>query len=178
MIREENLTIIGHLIKPHGIKGEISAELDADDINLQEFKCLIFDIDGIYVPFFVQSIRPKSHFTRLIKIQDIDTESDAAELSGKLIYVQSSELANISEYDGDNNIYLTDLIGYSVYNDAAFIGTIADIDDSTDNVLFIIKDNSGTTVYVPAVEEFISTMSEEQKTIILDLPEGLISLNN
>lgn len=51
MITSDEIIEIGAFVKPHGVKGEISAQIDYE-IDLQELKCLIIDIDGIFVPFF------------------------------------------------------------------------------------------------------------------------------
>ena len=58
MITPDILTSIGTFFKPHGIKGEISATLDYD-IDPSELRCIVLEIDGIIVPFFVDSRRPK-----------------------------------------------------------------------------------------------------------------------
>ncbi len=180
MIKEEDLTIIGNLIKPHGIKGEISAQILIEDIALEDFKCIILNIDGIFVPFFIDTIRPKTHYVELIKIIDINNESEAGELSGKDIYVLSSELSKFIPVDDDEeNLYLSELIGFEAFDsNNVYIGKIVDIDDSTDNVLFVLENNIQGKIFVPAVEDFISEIAVDKKQIIFDLPDGLITLNN
>jgi 16S rRNA processing protein RimM len=64
-------------------------------------------------------------------------------------------------YDGDNG------------NE---IGTISDIDDNTDNWLFIVQRPDGSEVMIPAHEEFIAKINQEEKTIVMDLPLGLLDL--
>lgn len=180
MIKEEDLTIIGKLIKPHGIKGEINAELDVDDIALENFKCIILDMDGIFVPFFISAVRPKSHFVRLIKIIDIDNESDAGELSGKNIFVLTSELSQfVSVSNDDDNVYLSELVGFDAFDiNNGYIGKITDIDDSTENVLFVLEININEKIFIPAVEDFIFELNIDKKQITFDLPDGLVTLNN
>ena len=56
------------------------------------------------------------------------------------------------------------------------IGEIIDIDDSTDNPLFIV-DNNGNIVYIPITEEFILFIDDDKEVIGMSLPEGLIELN-
>ena len=55
------------------------------------------------------------------------------------------------------------------------IGEIIDVDDSTINTLFVI-DNDGEEILVPAQEEMIVGIDNDNKEIIFDLPEGLVSL--
>ena len=56
MIVESEISVIGRTLKPHGINGEIAATIDAP-VNLDSLQCIILDIDGIYVPFFIRSYR-------------------------------------------------------------------------------------------------------------------------
>ena len=55
------------------------------------------------------------------------------------------------------------------------LGEITDIDDSTINTLFVI-DNDGEEILVPVQEEFIMGIDQENREIIFNLPEGLVSL--
>lgn len=50
MIHRSEILEIGRLLKPHGIKGEITVELFGD-IDMRALKCVVVNIDGIFVPF-------------------------------------------------------------------------------------------------------------------------------
>lgn len=76
MILRTDITEAGVFNKPHGIKGEISATLDFD-IDLSDVKCIVLDVEGIFVPFFIVSVRPKTSETVLITINGIDSEQKA-----------------------------------------------------------------------------------------------------
>ena len=52
---------------------------------------------------------------------------------------------------------------------------LIDVDDSTINTLFVI-DCNGEEILVPAQEEMIAGIDNDNKEIIFDLPEGLVSL--
>ena len=55
------------------------------------------------------------------------------------------------------------------------LGEIVDVDDSTMNTLFVI-DNDGEEILVPAQEEMIAGIDNDNKEIYFNLPEGLVSL--
>ena len=86
MIVREELIAIGHYNKPHGVAGEISATVDVDIDVLQALSCLVSEVDGIYVPFFVNACRPKTAETVLLTVDGIDNERDAARLVNRDIY--------------------------------------------------------------------------------------------
>ncbi len=77
MILKEELTEIGRFGKPHGIQGEINAVID-DDVDIDAIDKIVMNIDGIYVPFFIKSIRVKRHDSVIIAIDDVNNEEQAA----------------------------------------------------------------------------------------------------
>ena len=79
MIFESDLRPIGKLLKPHGICGEITALL-MDDIDLRQLSCIILQLDGIFVPFFLRVVRPKSSETDLVLIDGVNDEAQASSL--------------------------------------------------------------------------------------------------
>ena len=102
MITREELIAIGHYNKAHGVAGEISATIDVDFEVLRALSCLVSDIDGIFVPFFVNSVRPKNSDTVLLTIDGIDTEMEAARLVNHDIYALKRDYRQENdEYDAD-----------------------------------------------------------------------------
>lgn len=69
MITTDEITSIGKFHKTHALKGELNAMLDIDAEFLDTEHPLIMDIDGIFVPFYCETVRPKSHFSSLVKLQ-------------------------------------------------------------------------------------------------------------
>ena len=55
------------------------------------------------------------------------------------------------------------------------IGEIVDIEDSTENALFIIK-SGDNVVYIPIADEMIEDVISDTKTIVMNLPEGILDL--
>lgn len=177
MITPDILTSIGTFFKPHGIKGEISATLDYA-IDPSELRCIVLEIDGIFVPFFVDSSRPKGASLWLVKLDGVDSEKSASAFSNHEIYAITAELPEGLVDEGEDGLYLYDLEGYTLKEDENVIGTIDGVDDSTANILLIVKTPSGATVYVPFAEEFLTDIDKDNHTITMTLPEGLIDLNN
>ena len=179
MIGQSEIMPIGLLLKPHGIKGEITMQVDAD-IDLRELRCIVLDIDGIYVPYFIDSVRPRSSESVLVTISDIDTEEKAQELCGKEVYALRADVPNADDADDadDGGFFLADLVGYNIEtNENECIGEIIAYDDSTENVLIVVRSSAGKTIYIPIADEFIDGIDPDKKVVMMDLPEGLIDLN-
>ena len=58
-----------------------------------------------------------------------------------------------------------------------FIGTITDVENSTVNTLFIIE-HEGNEVLMPAQEEFIKDMNQKERTMLVEMPEGMLNLDD
>ena len=86
MITSAQIKLIGHINKPHGIHGEMSATIECDIEELRLFKCIIFEIDGIFVPFFISTLRPRGSQSALISIDGVISDEHAAEFANKEIY--------------------------------------------------------------------------------------------
>lgn len=178
MIKQSELTSIGTFVKPHGIKGELTAETDLDAGELAALRCVVLDMDGIFVPFFVDTVRDKSATTVLLKLDGIDSETEAKEYAGKEIYALRSEVSyDETDSDGSDGFYAADLEGFEVTDaDGRPLGVIRDYDDSTRNVLLIAEGADGRTLYLPFAEEFFVDIDPEAKRVTMDLPEGITDL--
>ena len=136
MITREELIAIGHYNKPHGLAGELSATLDVDADVLSSLSCLVSEVDGIFVPFFVNACRAKSAETVLITIDGIANEQEAAILVNHDIYALKREYSAASD-DADADGYPLDyFIGYQLQDsDGTPLGVITDVDEQTEEEL-------------------------------------------
>lgn len=179
MIEEKDLTAVGKFQRTHALKGELNMILDIDPEFLEGgVNPMIVEMDGCFIPFYAGSIRTKGVSSYLVKIDRIDSEEQARQFVNKTIFVLRSEL---KEYMLENDEVLIDNAewdGFDVYDkELGELGTLKRIDDSTVNVLLVIDTPAGDELYVPFVEEFIDEVDPEKKTIILNIPEGLVDIN-
>ena len=179
MIEHSNISAIGKFQKTHALKGELNAILDIDSIFLEEGNAAIVEIDGILVPFYTASVRPKGSTSFLIRLDGIDTEGEAKNFVNKIIYALKSELASFLDVDESEITDDEDLIGYQIFDIESNepIGRITGIDSSTSNLLFIVESADGEEIFVPAADEFIISIDDDKKLIEMNLPSGLIDLN-
>lgn len=177
MIKADDLIEIGKFQKTHALKGELNAILDIDPDFFEEGNPLIVDIEGVYVPFYIIGIRPKGSTSFLLKIDGIDNESEAKTFVNRSFYAIKKSYADftgVSIEEIDNQ----DFAGYSLFDISTGekLGIVTEIDDSTENVLFVVE-NDGESLLIPATDDFIESIDDENKTIMMSLPEGLIDIN-
>lgn len=142
------------------------------DLDLDALKCLIFDMDGIYVPFFIDQWRMRGSESYLVKLDGVDNEIGAQAFVGKDVWALKTDLPETDEDDG----YLSyeQLIGYTIEDtDGSVVGRITDVDDSTDNILFDVERPDGDRALVPAAAELVVDVNPDACKIVMNLPTGL-----
>jgi len=180
MILLSDIMPVGKFLKPHGVNGEITALREYAPLDFSALSCIIVDIEGIFVPFYINAIRPKGNDSDLLTIDGICTQADTTLLTNKAIYALRSELQAEDENEAEDGIYAADLVGYQVWLDDAdtdnALGQIVGVEDSTANFLLIVETPDGQTLLIPVADEFITDINPETKTIAMNLPEGLLEM--
>lgn len=179
MIDRSDICPVGKFLKPHGVNGEISILRDSDTLDFNDYSCVIVDIDGIFVPFFLESVRPKGAGTDLVTIEGISDGHHAASMTNKTVYVLRSEVRDVAADDEGEaeGFYAGDLIGYDVNIDGrGLVGKIIGIDDSTANCLFIIETSDGDRQMIPVADEFVTGVNPGHREISMELPAGLLEM--
>lgn len=170
---KNSTTPIGHILKPHGIQGEMSIEFFMDVFDKEEFPFLIFELEGIMVPFEVVEFRSRSSQTATIRLDGVDTEEEARLFTGLDIHV----LKDVVKIEEREEVPTEFFVGFEIFDadTKKSVGIISELDDSTDNVLFIV-DNEGDELLIPASEDFIINIDMDKKIIQMSLPSGLLDL--
>ena len=174
MIRPEDVYQIGRMGKAHGLKGEINFQFTDDVWDRADCDHIICEVDGILVPFFIEEYRFRSDSTAIMKLEDIDTLEATQMLVNSPVFIEKKYQEELD----DDEVSLHYFIGFRMTDgdSGQLIGTITAIDDQTDNWLFIVARPDGSEVMIPAHEEFIAEIRQEEKTMVMDLPLGLLEL--
>ena len=173
MISEDSVYKIGYISKTHGLKGEVNFHFTDDIFDTTESPYLLIRVDGIIVPFFIESIRFRSDTTAIVKFEQINSSEQAQMLLGNDVLFERSK----ASADGAEELTLQYFIGFSVVDEEGETkGVITDVDDQTENWLFQLEAPDGTVHYIPAHEEFIVSMDHDEKRMVMNLPEGIWEL--
>lgn len=160
---------IGTLTRTHGIGGELSMNFTDDVWDRADADYVFLEVDGIQVPFFLEDWRFRSDSVALLKFQDIDSSESALEYVGADVYFPHDLTPEPSEDDEYTWRHFT---GWKVVDDiAGEIGEIEHVEDSTANTIFFVGDK-----LIPATEDFIERIDAKERTIYMNLPEGLLDL--
>ena len=174
MIKAEDVYRIGIINKPHGVHGELLFTFDDDIFDQVEADYIVCLMDGILVPFFFESYRFRSDSTALIKLEGIDTEQQARRMTNVEVYFPKEHAEKLD----DNELTWNYFVGFLIKDiNKGEIGKVTDVDDSTINTLFVV-DHKGGEVLIPAQEDFIVDLDRDNRVIVMNLPEGLLDLDN
>jgi len=171
MILAENVTPIGRLLKPHGIKGEMTLLFDRRSYSDIDVSYYFLEIDGLFVPFFVEEIRFTNDTTARVKFEGVDDVATATRYADLRVYLPKESLTVTDE---ETETGWDFFVGYTVIDQTlGNLGVIEAVDDATMNVLFAVKKNNKEYL-IPATEDFILEIDEQEKILHVDLPQGLI----
>lgn len=173
MIKQEEVYRIGRLGKPHGVKGEVSFQVSDDVFDRVDADCLVLELDGILVPFFIEEYRFRSEDIALLKLEGVDTADQARELTGCSVFF----LRRLADNDREE-VTWAEIIGYRVIdaNTLQEVGTLTEVDDTTVNTLFNVTTKGGDEVLLPAGEDLITAVDKAAHNITMTIPEGLLDL--
>ena len=159
--------------KPHGIHGELSFTFTDDIFDRADCDYLICEVDGIFVPFFIEEYRFRSDSTALVKLEGIDSAERARMFTNVEVYFPAKFVEEVTPGDLSWDFF----VGFRMEDlHHGPLGEIVDVDTTTMNTLFVV-DKEGEELLVPAQEAFIVGVDQEQKLVTVDLPAGLLSLD-
>lgn len=180
MIDFDNIILAGKILKPHGLKGEMNviSEYPPEILNLGY--PAIIDMDGIYVPFYVESYRSKNTHSALIKFQGVESAEETRRFVNKDFYLLRKDVAEYMQLDEDEIETDIDIAGYKIIDiPTGFHGRVIDTYDNGVYLLMEVESDDDTgTVTMPFVDEFIKDIDTESKIIQTSMPDGLIDSDN
>jgi len=172
MINKNEVVRIGTITKTHGVNGEMSLTVPATLEWTDDLDCLVCSMDGILVPFWLDSIREKSRTTVLVKFQGVDGVDATSRFMGVTVYMP---VRFIAESESDELTWSM-FIDWQVTDEAAGpLGVITAVDESTPNTIFLVRDGERERI-IPANEEWITGVDRKKCTLTYKLPQGLAEL--
>ncbi|MDR0835976.1 MAG: 16S rRNA processing protein RimM [Tannerella sp.] len=169
MIDKKNLYNIGTFGRPHGVKGEITLFTNCELPDFDKDSYIVCEMDGIPVPFFIDSFRTKSVHSVLVKFENIDSEQNVKIFTGKTAYIDVYTMKEVEKSQEEPAF-----IGFQVIDEnLSFEGVVTDMDDSTENVLLKV-DSGGKEFIIPFA--FFLFVNTSEKAIHIKLPEGFLDI--
>jgi len=181
MTEEAEFVTIARVAKTQGRHGEVAATLLTDFPELFEKRRKLFALgDSKKERGAAEAVRRQLELDEhwfhkgmvVLKFAGVDSMSDAEMLVGSEIQIPRSERAAL----GNDEFYVSDLIGCTASDSGREIGRIKDVQfGSGEAPLLVIE---GEKEYlVPFAVAFIEKIALEQKRLEMKLPEGMLELD-
>lgn len=184
----EELVQIGRVIKPHGVRGEVSVAVTTDDPDgrFAPGTQLLGVHTGKQLQLTVRTVRP--HQGRLlVTFEEIPGRTEAESLRGLRFFAEPTEEPEA--------FYDHDLVGLHVLNvgavsaqeahDRAYegvqpepqdIGRVAAVERGPAQRILVVDLDDGGTARVPFVEAIVPIVDLDNDAIVITPPDGLLEL--
>ena len=169
------LVTVGRIGRPHGIRGEVTVEVRTDSPELRFAPGSVLTTEPARIgPLTVAAARWHSG-RLLLSVAGVADRTGAEALRGVVLWseVDDDEVPDDPEEFFDHQ--LRGLAAYAV--DGSPVGTVADVVHLPGQDLLSITREGGREVLVPFVIEFVPEIDVEAGRVVLDLPTGLLELD-
>ena len=157
---------IGKVIGLHGVKGWLKIlSFSSPPENIFNYKSLIISNKYINQIFHIEDSR-KQGKKILIKLDNIDDRTSAESLKESDIYIQRSDLPQLSE----DTYYWEDLLGFNVFNQNNIkIGNVDSFIETGSNDVLIVKTIKNKNILIPFImNKSIKVVNIESHCITVD----------
>ena len=177
--------LVAQLIRPHGRRGELIADILTDFPNRFQQRPRLFLIPPERLKTAPREVQVENFwFLRsriVLKFAGVDSINEAEGLRGFGVAIPASERAPAEE----GSAYISDLIGCRVTDanrGGAIIGEIVDVDrhSSSTDLLVVRRQgvaNSQREALIPFVRDFLLRLDTIGRIVEMKLPEGLLEIN-
>ena len=173
-MKKEDCYVLGKVIQPHGVKGEVKLWLDVDEPDYYEdLDSVLLEIKGQLVPFFVEEITIRDKKKTIARFEGMQTWEDTQAVIGCEMYLPLSRLPELS----DDQYYYHEIIGYDIIGKSTNenYGTVESVIESAgqDLIAFLVD---GKEVLLPINDDIITGIDKAEKQLFVELPDGLIEI--
>ena len=162
---------IGQIVNTFGIKGFVKVNPFVDDISRYD------DLEKVYVKrnkelkeMEVEEVKYHKNMV-LLKFKGVDKVEDAELLRNSYLEVDRENAIELQE----GEYFIVDLLGLDVFTEEGqVLGKLEDIFNTGSNDIYVVKDDLGKQVLLPAISDVIKSINIEEGKIIVRIIEGLL----
>ena len=173
-IARENLLLIGKVIRPHGLMGQLRIW------SYAESQASFSDVVGVFLEacsgeihnFEVITVKPHKNFF-LMSLRGLTSLEEAEKYRGAGIYISKHDL----KATGEHEYFWHELIGLAVYLETGqYIGTLNHILPTGGNDIYVVREGEKEFL-IPAIQEVVKEIDLANGRLIIEELEGLLDLN-
>lgn len=171
-MKQEELYKAGFIMRPHGLKGEVTISLDADaPADWDSLESVFIEVKGKLIPYFLENISVRGD-KAFVKFEDVSTPEAAAALKGSSLFLPKTSRPKLARED----FYHDEIIDFEVIDqEIGLLGTVLTIETAGPN-RFIVLSHKTKEVMIPINGPFIKSINRTKKTVSVLLPDGFLDI--
>ena len=161
---------IGQIVNTYGIKGFVKVVPFTDDITrFEKLKDVYIEYKGSLISMTIDEVS-YSKSNVLLKFKEAPDINMVEKYKGCYLKIKRKDVVKLPK----DTYFISDLIGIEVYkDDGMLLGVIIDIFKTGSNDVYVVKDDLGKQILLPAIKEVIKNIDVENRKIIVNLIKGL-----
>jgi len=162
---------VGVIASTHGIRGEVKVFPTTDDVKRFEIlKEVILDLEQSKITLKIEHVKFFKNMA-ILKFKGMDSINEVEKYKGKDLLVSREHAVKLEE----NEHFIADLLGLRVITDKGkVLGILDDVLQTGANDVYVVKDEQGTEILLPVIEECVLDIDLEQNKILVHIMEGLL----
>lgn len=162
---------IGQIVNTFGIRGVVKVNPFTDDISqFEEMETILVDKKGSLLEMQIEEVKYSKNQV-LLKLKGIETVEEAEKYRNCYLKLPREKARKLPK----NTYFIADLIGLEVYTEEGnLLGKVDDIYNTGASDIYVIKDELGKQILLPAIKDVIKQIDLEQEKIVVHLLDGLV----
>ncbi len=161
---------IGKIVNTYGIKGYVKVIPLTDDLmRFKKLRTVYLEYQNKLIEMPIEDVSYSKNFV-LLKFKGLQDINLVEKYKNCYLKVNRKDAVKLPE----NSYFIVDLIGLEVYTeDGRFLGKIEDIFKTGSNDVYVVKNELGKQILLPAIASVIKQIDLSQRKVIVNLIKGL-----
>lgn len=174
---EPQYITIGRTRKAHGLSGELKVSIE--ERYLEDFmknERIFLEVKGVKIPYFIASVRGGGEM--ILKLEEVDNRDTATLLQAREVMLREQDIlpdhAREFEVEEEEGLEYEHLAGYTMIDETlGEVGVIDEVLEMPQQEMAFLK-YKNREVLVPLNTQFILSVDEPNRRVLMDLPDGLL----
>lgn len=161
---------IGQIVNIYGIKGFVKVVPFTDDNKrFEDLETVYIEYKGNLIQMTIEEVSYSKNLV-LLKFKEAPDINMVEKYKNCYLKIDRKYAVDLPE----DTYFIVDLLGLEVYTEEGrLLGKVDDIFKTGSNDVYVVKDDEGKQLLLPAIAEVIKTIDLQNKKIIVNLIKGL-----
>ena len=162
---------IGQIVNTNGLKGVLKIKPFTDDITkFERLKTIYIDKASSLLEFKIEKVRYNKNMV-MIKLEGIETIEEAKKYRNCFVKIKREQEEPLE----DGVYYISDLLKCEVFTEeGVLLGSIVDVFPTGSNDVYVVKNEEGKQILIPAIGEVVVDVDTNRKKIVIKVMKGLL----